>query len=107
MTDFDRLAWVCTWIAPTSWLVAAAAFLLSLAAYRPSAAGSELQSVLQVVAFVAAMLGVLAQTLLTFHVSRSRRFSSEERKALFRGLWLGAGYQLWRRTMRVTQGRPQ
>jgi hypothetical protein len=107
MTDFDRLAWLCTWVAPTSWLVAGGGFLLSLSSYARGAAGSWLQTAIPVIVFVAAMLALLAQTVLTLHVSRSRRFSSAERNALFRALWFGSGYRLWRDTMRTGQGHHQ
>src|SRR5260221_3213524 len=107
MSDFDRLAWVCSWIAPASWLVAAGSFFLSLIAQGQGAAGWGLQSALAAIVFVAAMLGLLTQTVLALHVSRSRRFSSAERNALFRALWLGFGYRLWRHTMLTAHGRNQ
>lgn len=107
MSDFDRLAWICSGIAPAAWLVAAAGFLLGLLAHRQGAAGSGLQSALPAIVLAVALSGLLAHTVLALHVSRSRRFSSAERNALFRALWLGFGYQLWRRTMRAPHGRHQ
>ena len=53
---------------------------------------------------VGASLGLLAHTLLTFHVSKARVFSADERTALMRALWLGLGYQRWRNVMRAHRG---
>ena len=100
MSNFDRVAWYCSWIGPASWIAAILAFISSLFVERESG----LQTILPGVALVGASLGLLAHTLLTFHVSKARVFSADERTALMRALWLGLGYQRWRNVMRAHRG---
>ncbi len=100
MSNFDRVAWYCSWVAPASWTVAILAFILSVFVERESA----LPTTLPGIALVAASLGLVAHMLLTFHVSRARLFSSDERAALLRALWFGLGYQRWRNVVRGHRG---
>ena len=100
MSDFDRVAWYCSWIAPVSWIVFVLALLLSGLERRDS----DVQTALPGIALVAGSLGLAAHTLLTFHASRTRVFSSAERKGLLRALWFGFGYQRWRSVMRSHKG---
>ena len=100
MSSFDRVAWYCSWVAPASWIAAILAFVLSLLVGRDSG----LQTTLPGIALVGASLGLLAHTLLTFHVSKARVFSSDERTALLRALWFGLGYQRWRNVARAHRG---
>ena len=103
MTTFDRVAWACSWLAPVGWLLALAAFLLSLVMGRPAAAASDGSASLPVVALAAASLGLIAHTILGYHVLRARAFTPEERSGLWRDYLLGLGYRRWRSTMRSHQ----
>jgi hypothetical protein len=105
MTDFDRLGWFCSWLAPAAWIVALVGFLLTLLAERQTFHDLALQGVVQDIIFVAAVTGLLAHTILALHVVRARAFSSEERRALIRALWLGFGYQRWRSMVRAAHQR--
>jgi hypothetical protein len=103
MSHFDRLGWLCSWVAPSSWITALLAFLVAVFVERQGAPVHGLQTALPGIVFIAASLGLAAQTILAFHVARASTFSSEERRALFRDLWLGFGYQRWRSTVRAAR----
>jgi hypothetical protein len=100
MTEFDRVAWCCSWVAPVSWVVLVLALLLSGLERRDS----EFQTAVPGIALIAGSLGLAAHTLLAFHASRARVFSSAERKGIMRALWFGCGYRLWRDVMRSHRG---
>jgi hypothetical protein len=102
MTRFDRVAWVCSWVAPFGWITALAAFALSLIPAGP-AIPTRFDTGLPVVALAGALVGLLGHTILGYHVLRSRAFSSEARGALWREYLFGVGYQRWRRVMRSHQ----
>src|SRR4051794_11432197 len=103
MTTFDRVAWTCSWLAPAGWLLALAAFSLSLVIGRPAATVSDVSTSLPAVALAAASLGLIAHTILGYHVLKARAFTPEERSRLWRDYLLGLGYRRWRRTMRSHQ----
>src|SRR5882724_3440814 len=100
MTEFDRLAWYCSVLAPVGWTVAALAFVLSLVMARPALPDPGLIGLLPIIALGAASLGLIANAVLVYHVLKAGVFSAEERSALLLDLWLGIGYQRWRSTMR-------
>jgi hypothetical protein len=105
MSDFDRLGWLCSWLAPCSWLAALGACLLGLLVERQTLLDLGLHTPLPGIILVAASIGLFAQTLLALHVARARIISPEERRTLFRELWLGFGYQRWRSVMRAAHRR--
>jgi len=103
MTNFDRMAWYCSWLAPAGWIAALLAFLLTLAVGRQALANTVVQASLPLLALAGAGLGLAAHTILGYHVLKSRVFSSEERQALWRNYLVGLGYQRWRNVMRRHQ----
>jgi hypothetical protein len=98
MTSFDKVAWLCSWLAPLGFGIALLAVLLSVA-LQPGAA-TELRALLPTTAVVGGLLGFVGQIVLTYHVAKASFLTSAERSVLLRALYLGTGYGLWRATMR-------
>jgi hypothetical protein len=99
MRGFDRVAWYCSRLAPVGWGIALLAVLLEILE------GGEAHSMggrssLPLIALGGASLGILAHTVLGYHVLKSRAFTPEERDALWRHLVMGFGYTQWRQLMR-------
>ena len=100
LTAFDRLAWVCSWLAPAGWGLTVAGIVAEILLQRLDG-GGRVNSVLPLVVFPAASIGLLAQLVLTYHVQKRPLFSENERRTLWRALYFGGGYRLWRMAMRA------
>lgn len=81
MRRFDRIAWYCSRLAPVDWGVALLALLLLFLA-GADAHFIDGHTGLPLLALVGASLGILAHTVLGYHVLKSRAFTPEERDAL-------------------------
>jgi hypothetical protein len=103
MTTFDRVAWYCSWLAPAGWIIALLAFLLSVGVGRQALLTLAAQDSLPALALLGASVGLVAHTILGYHVLKSPVFSSEERQDLWRNYMVGLGYHRWRRIMRGHQ----
>jgi len=104
VSDFDRIAWFCSWVAPFGWGIALLAFVLSLPIGTQLLGDPGVGSTLPALAVGAGSLALLAHTIFAYHILKSRRFSPEERNQLWRDNWLGFGYRRWRSVMRRHQG---
>ena len=100
MKPFDRLAWLCIWVAPVSWAATVAAILVDASTSGRAQPPHSFQTALPAIALAFGSLGLVGSALLGYHVVKSRLFSAAERRSLMRDLWFGMGYARWRRVMR-------
>jgi hypothetical protein len=94
---FDRIAWYCSWLAPAGWSAGVLALLFHRMAADPEPVGGH--SVWPLIGLTGGSLGLLAHTVLGYHILKSRAFTPDEREALWRRYLVGFGYSQWRQFM--------
>src|SRR5215470_11533967 len=100
MTPFDKLAWWCSWVAPSSLALAGAAIVLEVIA-KELGSVSDWRSLLGPLALCAGAIGVLAHLIVHYHAVKPGSFTgADERSKLGVAVHFGA-YGRWRQSMRA------
>lgn len=96
---WKRVAWICSWIAPSSFVLAALAIGLAMASNRGVLLGGHFNT-LVLIAFVCGSIGGVAHLLLVYQVHRRLGLSADESSKLAALLHFNVGYSEWREAIR-------
>ena len=102
MKGWDRVAWLCSWVAPIGFSVAGVVFVLALWGANVAWPEQRLHG-LEIGALVFACGGLVAHMVLVYHIHHRAGLSAQDSSRLAALLHFGIGYARWRDTRQPSQ----